>query len=121
MDDITKHIPGGVSAHVEVKRPPTSRGKCIFLEMLLMALPQDVFKLLTFSVFSYFFGVKFCFLWKISQNCTDLRCLPDIKVLTQQAKVAGALVTYCSGESSQLNSRTAKIVNHFIHSLIYFV
>ena len=46
------------------------------------------------------FVVKFCFIHKISQNYIHLRCLLDIKVLTQQAKAAGALIAYCSGESS---------------------
>ena len=43
----------------------------------IQAFPQDVFKLLIFSVFSSFFGVKFCFINKISRNYTDLRCLLD--------------------------------------------
>ena len=50
-----------------------------------------MYKLLTFSVFNAFFGVKFKFIVKISQNSIDLRCLHDITVLTQQAKGAGAL------------------------------
>ena len=33
---------------------------------------------------------------------THSKCLLDIKVLTQQAKGAGALAVYCSGESSEL-------------------
>ena len=52
---------------------------------ITIAFPQDVFKLLTFSVVNAFFGVKVCFICKISQNCTDLRCLFDINGLTQQA------------------------------------
>ena len=39
------------------------------------------------------------FLCKISQNYTDLRCLLHIKMLTQQANEAWALVAYCCGES----------------------
>ena len=54
--------------------------------------------LLTFSVSSAFFRANFCFICKISQNYTDLRCLLEIKVLTQPAKGAGSLVAYCSGE-----------------------
>ena len=50
------------------------------------AFHQDICKMLTFSVFSAVFGVKFCFIYQIIQNYTDLRCLLDIKVLTQQAK-----------------------------------
>ena len=33
-----------------------------------------------------FFGVKCCFIWKIGQYYTDLKCLLDIKVFTQQSK-----------------------------------
>ena len=64
------------------------------------AFCQDIFKLLTFSVLGAFFGVKFSFLCKISQNYTDLPCLLDINVLTLQANGAGVLAAYCSGESS---------------------
>ena len=49
---------------------------------------------------SPFFWNKILFYLKINQNYPDLRFLLDVKVLTQQAKGAGALVTYCSGESS---------------------
>ena len=40
-------------------------------------------------IFSAFFRVIFCFVCKISQSYTDLKCLLDIKVVTQQAKGAG--------------------------------
>ena len=43
---------------------------------------QDIFKLLTFSLISAFFGVQFGVFLHI-----DLRCLLDIKVLIQQANV----------------------------------
>ena len=43
----------------------------------------------TFSVFIAFFELNF-----------DLRCLRDIKVLTQIAMGAGALAAYCSGKRS---------------------
>ena len=36
-------------------------------------------------VFSAFIGVKFSFIYQISENYTDVRCLLYIKVLTQQA------------------------------------
>ena len=45
--------------------------------------PQDIFKLLIFSVFNAFFRVKYCFVCKISQIYTDLWCLIDIKVLNR--------------------------------------
>ena len=63
----------------------------------MQAFPQDIFKLLTFAVFSVVFEVKLYFIYKISQNYSDLRYLLDIKVLTQQAKGAGTLVAYCCG------------------------
>ena len=63
---------------------------------------SNIFKLLTsFSVFGFsLFWNKILFYLKINQNYPYLRFLLDVKVLTQQAKGAGALVTYCSGESS---------------------
>ena len=64
----------------------------------MQAFPQDISKLLTFSVFSVVFEVKLCFIYKISQNYTDLRYLLDIKVLTQQAKGGRTLVAYCCGK-----------------------
>ena len=48
-----------------------------------------------------FFGLKVLLICKISPNYTDLKCLLDIKVLTQQAKGAGTLAIYCSGESCE--------------------
>ena len=36
----------------------------------------------------------------MSKTYTNLRCLLDIVMLTQQAKGAGAIVAYCSGEST---------------------
>ena len=42
------------------------------------------------------------------QNKRKLQ-FPDIKVLTQQAKGAGALVAYCSGENSG-NDKLIKII-----------
>ena len=48
----------------------------------IKALHQYICKLLTFSVFSAFFGAKFSFICKISQSYTDLRFLLDIKVFT---------------------------------------
>ena len=70
---------------------------CIYIYIFIhthQAFSQDIFKLLTFSVFDAFFGAKFCCICNISQNYTDLRCLLDIKVLTQQAKRAGAIAAY---------------------------
>ena len=46
-----------------------------------------------------FFGVN-SFIYKVIKRYTHLRCLLNIKVFTQHLKVAGALVAYCSGESS---------------------
>ena len=69
--------------------------------ILTQAFFQDSFKLLTFSVFSAFFGVQFNFIGKISENYTGLRCLWDIKGLTQQAKGAGVLAAYCCGEGRE--------------------
>ena len=58
-----------------------------------------LFKLFTFSGLSDFFGVKLYFICKISDNYTDIKCLLDIKVPTEQVKGAGPLVAYSSGES----------------------
>ena len=52
--------------------------------------PKIFFKFLIFSAFSAFFVVKFCFIHKISQNYTDLWCILDIRVITEQAKIAEA-------------------------------
>ena len=48
------------------------------LKLRSEALSKDIFKLRTFSVINAFFGVKFCFIYKISQIYTDLRSLLDI-------------------------------------------
>ena len=50
--------------------------KCVQVNHIFI----NFFKLLIYSVFSAFFGVKFCF------NYTDLTCLLEIIVLIQQAK-----------------------------------
>ena len=73
------------------------------------AFPHDIFKLLTFSVFNAFFGVKFSFICLIHLNNTDLRCLLDIKELTKPAKGAGALAAYWSALAQ--NSRIWLCVN----------
>ena len=39
-----------------------------FHHYINQAFPQDICKLLTFSIFTTFFGVKFCFICKISPN-----------------------------------------------------
>ena len=48
--------------------------------------------------FRAFFAMKFCFVCKLSQNYTDLKCLLDIKVLIRETKGACAPAVYCSGE-----------------------
>ena len=65
--------------------------------MISLAFSSDIFY--PAYIFSAFFGV-ICIICKTSQNYTDLRCLLDIKVFTEQANGAGALPAYCSGESS---------------------
>ena len=58
---------------------------CPYIDQSNRPFPQDIFKMLTFSVFNAFFGVNVLFICKIRQNYTDLRCLLDITVFTQQA------------------------------------
>ena len=40
------------------------------------------------------------FIYRMNQNYADLRCLLNIKVLTQQVEGTGTLVAYWSGECS---------------------
>ena len=55
-----------------------------------------------FSFHCFLWSSVFCFICKISKGYTDLRCLLDFKVFTQQAKGTGTLGDYWSGESSVL-------------------
>ena len=69
--------------------------------ILIQAFSRILLSYLCFQFFSAFFGVQFNFIGKISQNYTGLRCLRDIKGLTQQAKGAGVLAAYCCGEGRE--------------------
>ena len=69
-----------------VKNHLNSERRNLPLRLRGQAFSQDILKLLTFLVYTAFFGVKFYFICKISQNGADLRYLLDIKMLTQQIK-----------------------------------
>ena len=59
---------------------------------------------------------------KINQNYSDLRCLLDILVLTQQTKGVGTLAAYCSVESSGVMvlavGLTVQSVNSSLHTAV---